>query len=52
MKKTYQNPTIKVVKVQTNNQILADSSLGIGDPVNSASKADSRGGSFWEDEDY
>lgn len=48
MKKTYQNPTIKVVKVQTNNQILAGSSVGFGDPVNSAS----RGGSYWEDEDY
>ena len=52
MKKTYQNPTIKVVKVQTNNQILEASSLGFGESVNSASKADSRSGSFWEDEDY
>lgn len=51
MKKIYQNPEIKVVKIQTAKMIAA-SQLGIGDNVESASGAESRRfGSHWDDEE-
>ena len=52
MKKIYQNPEIKIVKVQTAQMIAASEQRGFGDSVESASGADSRrGGSLWDDED-
>lgn len=53
MKKTYQNPTMIIVKIQTVHMI-ADS-LTIGDSVTTTSGAESRrrGRSSWsDDEDY
>lgn len=53
MKKIYQNPELKVVKIKT-AQLLAGSplQLGIGDKVNSADGAESRRfGSFLDDEE-
>lgn len=50
MKKTYQNPEIKIVKVQMAQMIAA--SIGFGEDVTDASKADARrGGGFWDDEE-
>ena len=53
MKKTYQNPEMKIVKVKT-AQLLIDSptTLRIGENVNTAAGAESRRyrGSQWEDE--
>jgi len=55
MKKTYQNPEMKVVKIKT-AQLLAGSplQLGIGESFKSADGAESRRfGSFLDDdEDY
>ena len=54
MKKTYQNPEIKIFKVQTAQMIAASDKRGFGDSVDTASGAESRclGGSYWdEDED-
>ena len=54
MKKTYQNPVIKVVKIQTLQMLAASESLSFGASVNSASGAESRrfGGDFLDDEEY
>ena len=51
MKKIYQNPEIKMVKVQTTQMIAASELRGFGDSVESASGAESRGGGFWDDEE-
>lgn len=51
MKKIYQNPEMKVIKIQT-AKMLAASQLGIGDNVNTAEGADARRfDSFWDDEE-
>lgn len=51
MKKIYQNPEMKVVKIQT-AKMLAASQLGIGENVNTAEDAESRSfGSHWDDEE-
>lgn len=51
MKKIYQNPEMKVIKIQT-AKMLAASQLGIGDNVNTAEDADARRfDSFWDDEE-
>lgn len=51
MKKIYQNPEMKVIKIQT-AKMLAASQLGIGDSVVTAEGADARRyDSFWEDEE-
>ena len=51
MKKIYQNPEMKIVKVQP-SQMIAES-VGFGDNVTTASGAESRrhGGSLWDDGD-
>jgi len=52
MKKTYQNPTTKTVKIYTVQMIAASEQLGFGAPVSTAAGTDSRqGGDFWDDED-
>lgn len=51
MKKTYQNPTIKIVKIQTVNMI-AESPMRIGSEYQSGDAVLSRrGGSSWDDEE-
>jgi len=55
MKKTYQNPVIKVVKIQTLQMMAASpQTIGFGASVTSASGAESRrfGGDFLDDEEY
>ena len=52
MKKTYQIPTINVVKIETAKMIATSETLGFGDGVNTASGAESRGGSAWDDDEY
>lgn len=49
MKKTYQIPTIKVVRVET-LQMIAES-IYMGDSVTTASGAESRRRDFWDDEE-
>ena len=52
MKKTYQNPTTKTVKIHTVQMIAASEKLYFGDTVSTAADSDSRqGGDFWDDED-
>ena len=52
MKKIYQNPEIKIVKVQTAQMIAASDQRGFGDDVDTASGAESRRfGGLWDDED-
>lgn len=54
MKKTYQIPTIEVVRMEMHQMLAASGQVGIGDSVNSASGAESReyNGLFWTiDED-
>ena len=41
MKKTYINPTLEVVRIQT-TQMMAASPLGFGDPVDNAGGAEAR----------
>ena len=51
MKKIYQNPEMKVIKIQT-AKMLAASQLGIGDSVGSASGAEARRyDPLWDDEE-
>lgn len=54
MKKTYQNPEMKIVNVQT-TQLMAGSPDGFnstkGTTKVSGSAALGRGGSYWDDED-
>lgn len=55
MKKIYQNPEIKIVKVQTAKMIADSTRMGINssDPAldNESSVASRRGGSFWDDDE-
>ena len=52
MKKTYQNPTTKIVKIQIMQMIAASDKMGFGASVDSASGAESRRGGFtWDDDD-
>ena len=52
MKKTYINPTMTIVKIQTHHQMLAGSP-GYGGSTEATSGNLSRESSFWEeDEDY
>ena len=55
MKKTYQYPEIKIVKVQTAKMIAASTQFGINssDPAleNESTIASRRGDSFWDDEE-
>jgi len=41
-KKIYMNPVTEVIEVALQHHMLAGSTLGIGDPVNSATGAESR----------
>ena len=49
MKKTYQNPTTKIVKIQT-MQMIAQS-VGVGSEYQSGNAVLSRRGNSWDDED-
>ena len=51
MKKTYINPELEVIKIAT-QQMLANSTLGYGDPVSTASGAESRSFDFEDEEDW
>ncbi len=54
MKKIYQNPETKVVRVEVTHMIAASERISIGASVESASGAESRrgrGSSLWDDED-
>lgn len=50
MKKTNINPELEVIKIAT-QQMLANSTLGYGDPVSTAEGAESRSFDF-DDEDW
>lgn len=50
MKKIYQTPTINIVMLQTQHQMLADS-VAYGETTTATSGNLSRGGSFWDDEE-
>ena len=49
MKKVYINPTTSIVNIETAQMIAA--SIGFGDSVESAAGAESRKGSFWDDDE-
>ena len=51
MKKTYINPVMEVIKIAT-QQMLANSTLGYGDPVETAAGAESRSFNFDDEEDW
>ena len=56
MKKIYQNPTTKVMRIELHQMIAASPTTeqrGFGDDVDDASGADARrfGSSLWDDED-
>ena len=52
MKKIYQNPEIKVVKIQTAKMIAASEKVSFGASVDTAEGAESRRfGSHWDDEE-
>ena len=53
MKKTYQNPEMKIVRVQLQQMIAASDSVKLGGSYDGSSAIQSRNaGSFWdEDED-
>lgn len=50
MKKTYQNPTTKLVKIKT-VQMIAASVQMYGTNATSAGMGRDNGGDFWEDEE-
>ena len=52
MKKTYINPTMTIVKIQTQHQMLAAPEPGYGGTTTSTSGNLSRESSFWDDDDY
>ena len=53
MKKTYINPGIKVVSINTSCQMLAESNMGYqGDYDSEKVTIGSRRGGFWDDEDF
>ena len=49
MKKTYINPSISVYVLNVNNQLLAGSQVGVGDP-GSANSAEGRGFDFFDED--
>lgn len=52
MKKIYQNPETRVIRLVVAHMIAGSYTMGIGDSVNSASGAESRrGGYSWDDEE-
>ena len=51
MKKTYINPTMTIVKIQTHHQMLAGSEPRYGGTTTKTSGNLSREGSFWEDDE-
>ena len=53
MKKIYQNPAIKIVKIKTQTQMLAASDLGYGGTTTLTKGNLSResDGDFWDDEE-
>ena len=50
MKKMYQTPEMEIIEVQT-EQMLATSSLGIGNPIDNASVAESGEYDFFIDDE-
>lgn len=53
MKKIYQNPEIKVFKIQTQQLMAGSEQMGFGAPVSTAAGADSRkyNNDFWDEEE-
>lgn len=52
MKKTYQNPSTKVVRIEMHRMIATSQTVGFGGPVGTAEGADSRRGhDYWDDDD-
>ena len=51
MKKTYQNPEIKVVKVQMAQMIAASTDVTLGGSYGGGEIQSRRNGSLWDDDD-
>jgi hypothetical protein len=51
MKKIYQNPTLTIVNVQTTQMIAASEQRGFGGNVTTATGAESRRNTLWDDEE-
>jgi len=52
MKKTYQNPLTKIVRIEAARMIAASEKMDFGDKVSTASGADSRRrNDAWDDEE-
>ena len=53
MKKIYQNPEIKIVKIQTQQMMAGSEQMGFGTPTEDAGEAESRKyrGSLWDEEE-
>ncbi len=49
MKKTYQNPVIRIVQVKP--MLMTATSLGIGGNYNGSSDIESRQSTFWDDDE-
>jgi len=50
MKKTYQNPTTKMVKIHTSQMIATSPGYG-GETTLTSGNASRQGGDFWDDEE-
>lgn len=51
MKKTYKNPEVKVVSLNTATQLLTQSRVNVGSEYNGTNVLSRRGGSSWDDDD-
>ncbi len=49
MKKTYKQPTIQIVKVQTNKMLAASEQVGFGNPYNGSAQVEAPE-FFWDEE--
>lgn len=50
MKKTYKTPTMTIVKIQTQHQMLAGSSYSVGSPYSGETVLSRDGGADWDDD--
>ena len=51
MKKIYINPTMTIVKIQSQHQLAGSEQLGVNNTEVDAANADARRGHLWDDED-
>ena len=51
MKKTYQNPTTKIFKIETGHIMQATSTIAVGSAYEENGTVLSRDGDFWDDEE-